>query len=270
MALRETAPARPRLQGCRGAPAGSLPEGRRLLLVELGGHVGLDVSRRDGVAANVPRRQLPRHALGEPEEARLGRGVVRLARVPHEAHHRAHVHDHSVAELHHATRYGPRHVEGALEVGVDDLIPVLILQAKEDVVAGDPRIVHEDAHRTQGLFHRCHRLCCRHRVGHVAAQPQVPLAGEPCRRLVGPCLVASEHGHPGTALGQGPRNGQPDPPGSARDDGDRLVQFRHAGLQVLVFEGGSGFAVPVRRGEGSRGRRAPGGPGFPRPGRFSG
>eukprot|EP00966_Prymnesium_polylepis_P209844 4860143-Prymnesium_polylepis.2 len=82
--------------------------------------------RVDGDAA---RRELARHRHGHADHARLGRGVVGLADVANLADDRRDVDDPARPLLEHELAGGLRREEDAVEVGVDDIVPLVRLHA---------------------------------------------------------------------------------------------------------------------------------------------
>src|SRR5215510_3669775 len=84
-------------------------------LGELRRHLRRDVTRTYRVHRDRAAGELARQRLREPEQARLAGGVVRLARVTHEADHGRHVHDAAIARLHHRARDRARAAERAGE-----------------------------------------------------------------------------------------------------------------------------------------------------------
>jgi hypothetical protein len=121
------------------------------------------------------------------------------------------VDDHALSSLHHSPRHCTSHVEGALQVDIDDIIPILIFEARQDVVARDAGVVHQDGHRPQialdGADQVPNPLC----VGYVARVAPMPIAREAPRHLGRALAVSSDDGHPGSRLCKDPTHGQPDP-----------------------------------------------------------
>ena len=72
------------------------------------------------------------------------------------------VDDPAPSALHHAARGRAHRGEGALEVRVQHRVPVLVLEAHQQVVAREPGVVHEDVERAEG------RLDIRHELGRPA------------------------------------------------------------------------------------------------------
>src|SRR2546430_1226816 len=126
--------------GLAQAPEGdsvdeALPRLRRDAL----GQLRLHEAGGDRIDEHVAGGQLLGHRLGEADQARLGGGVVRLARVAPQPHDARNVDDATVAPLDHATRHVLRHQEGALQVRVQNGVPVLVRDAEHQVVAGRAR-----------------------------------------------------------------------------------------------------------------------------------
>ena len=82
--------------------------------------------------------------LGEADQPRLARRVVRLPLVADDADDAGDVDDPSPAPLHHAARRRANRDERAAQVGVDHGVPVVVLDAEQDVVARQPGVVDED------------------------------------------------------------------------------------------------------------------------------
>src|SRR5262245_39701166 len=97
-------------------------------LSHLGGHVGLDEARGDGVHAHAARGELLGRRARQAQQAGLAGGVVRLPRIAHQAHDRGDVYD-PPARLHQRARGGPEEVPGALQVDRDHAIEVLLRHA---------------------------------------------------------------------------------------------------------------------------------------------
>src|SRR5437879_1149338 len=85
---------------------------------------GLGVTRRDAVDCDPFFGELEHGALGEANHAGLGGRVISLAKVAHLADHRADVDDAAVALLEHVRHHFKGDVENAVQVDVDDRVPV--------------------------------------------------------------------------------------------------------------------------------------------------
>mmetsp|Transcript_26365 Transcript_26365/g.45065 ORF Transcript_26365/g.45065 Transcript_26365/m.45065 type:complete len:227 (+) Transcript_26365:79-759(+) len=146
----------------------ALGDGLDEVLAKLVGHVRLDEARRDGVHGHAARRELLRHRHRHRDHPALGSGVVGLARVANAPHDGRNVDDAALLRLEHDLGRGLRCEEDAVEVGVDDVVPLALLHTKDKRVARDPRVVHQHAHRLViRLLCRCEQALdalCR---GHV-------------------------------------------------------------------------------------------------------
>src|SRR5258706_6438062 len=142
------------------------------LLADLGAdrlhHVGLDVAGRHRVDRHALAHHFLRERLGEARHARLGRRIVGLAELAFDRVHRRDVDDAAPAALHHAVDHLPRDVEHAIQIGVDDLHPVLLGHALEDGDARDAGVVDEDVDRPDHRAHVVEHFRARVEVGDVA------------------------------------------------------------------------------------------------------
>src|SRR4051812_11357253 len=128
------------------------------LLADRHHHFGFDVARRHGVHRDALLHNFLRQRLGEAGHPGLGRGVVGLAELPLDRVDRGDVDDAAPAALAHAVDHLARHVEHAVQVGVDHRHPVLLGHALEHRVARDAGVVVEDVdrahHRGRVVEHR--------------------------------------------------------------------------------------------------------------------
>src|SRR5664279_5356554 len=96
-------------------------------------HGRLDIARRDGIHGDSPRADLAGEGLREPDDAGLGRGIVRLARVTHEPHDGRDVHDAPRDPfLQHDLRGLLGAEEDPREVGREDLVPGLLRHPEDE------------------------------------------------------------------------------------------------------------------------------------------
>src|SRR5574341_1384716 len=140
---RDVAGARPDEEGNRlsdilaGAEAARRYGMQELLLKFLGKpgrHLRLNVSRRHRVHRDAARGQLPRHRLGKADHAGFRSRVSRLSCVPCLPHHRRHVDDPAVPLADHASADRLGTVDGSFEVDAENSIPILALQADQQIV----------------------------------------------------------------------------------------------------------------------------------------
>src|SRR3546814_873068 len=119
-----------------------------------------DVAGRDGVDGDAEARVLLRQGDGEAVHAGLGGGVVGLAVLALLAVDRADLDDPAPLAFAHAFDHRAGHVEHRVEVGVDDLLPLLRAHLVEGAVAGDAGVVDQDVDRAELLLDLAH-----HRLG---------------------------------------------------------------------------------------------------------
>ncbi|KAF4531324.1 hypothetical protein B566_EDAN019431, partial [Ephemera danica] len=110
-------------------------------------HVSADIARADGVHRHALGRQFLCQGHGEAVHAGLGGGIVRLPGLALFAVHRRDLDDAAEALFHHARHHLLGDVEHAVEVGVDDRVPVVRRHLQEHAVAGDAGVVHQHVDR---------------------------------------------------------------------------------------------------------------------------
>ena len=134
------------------------------------------------------------------------------------------VHDAAaLAGVPHLLAYLIGHVDGAVQVGVQDAVPVgqLLVHIQQLADAGDARVVHQDLEAAEGVPGLGNNFPHVLQVHHVAAEALV-LAAEGLQfldglgRLLG---VPAEDGHVGALLGEGLGDGQAQAPVAAGDEG---------------------------------------------------
>ena len=131
------------------------PGGDGLLEVvrDVGGHVGVDDAGRHRVDGDALAPHLARERAREAEQAGLGGGVVRLARVAALGDDGRDVHDAAPAGLEHVVERAARAVEGAVQVDVDDVLPLVGRHADREAVLAHAGVVDEDEHGSEALAH---------------------------------------------------------------------------------------------------------------------
>ena len=142
----------------------------------------MSVSMTPGVTALqvMPLRAISRATVPrEREHPGLGGAVVRLARVGAHGDDRGDVDDPPPARLEHVVERAARAVEGAVEVGVDDGLPVLGAHADREAVAALAGVVDEHEHRAV-LFARSRRT----RLRPASASPTSAWTSPPVRPSV--------------------------------------------------------------------------------------
>src|SRR5215203_3635996 len=120
-------------------------------LGDVGDHIGLYESGADGVDGDPESGQFLGCRLGESEQPGLGRGVVGLAYVACLSDEGAHVDDLAPALVRHVRQHRVNRVEGAVEVYLDDLVPVVDGELPERAVDVDPGVVDQDVYPVEPL-----------------------------------------------------------------------------------------------------------------------
>ncbi len=236
---------------CRGARWGCRRRSWRALLRHRHHHVSGHVTGRDGVDGDAVGRVLACQRDGEAMHAGLGRGVIGLPVLALEAVDRADLDDPAPAALAHALDHRAGDVEHRVEIGVDDLVPLLGGHAVERGVAGDAGVVDQDFHRPQrrlDLADEGARVLGR---GHVALEQGNLVALRLHALLPGARLffVAIVAGNPMALVGQAFADGGTDAAGAAGDQCD-------AGCHGNSERRGDGW--DSRQGRAARARAAAG------------
>mgnify|MGYP000903184881 CR=1 FL=1 len=100
-----------------------------------------------GPQHELRRPDLGGERLGHPDQAGLGGGIIALAGIARRAYDGADRDDSAVAAAHHRLHGGARQAEGRGQVDGEHAVPILVLEAHEQVVARDAGIVDEDVDR---------------------------------------------------------------------------------------------------------------------------
>src|SRR5438105_1184623 len=179
-------------------------------------HVGLDKARRDDIREDIARRELLRHGLRETDEPRLARGVVGLALVADDADDARNVDDAAPATLHHTARRRANGDECAAQIGVDDGIPVVVLEPHQQVVARQAGVIDQNIHGTEIALDIGDELRDRLDFTYVAAKALCSATRKLGRHLGGAALVTANDGDPRATEGERFRDGATDTPSTAR------------------------------------------------------
>src|SRR5690606_37900972 len=107
-------------------------------------HRRVDEAGGHGVHRDAVANEFPGQRLGEADDGRFCRGVVGLAEVAGMAYDAGDVDDAAVAPLDHVVDERLGRVEDAVQVDVDDRVPLLQRHFGEEGVSGDARVVDED------------------------------------------------------------------------------------------------------------------------------
>src|SRR5215212_3485961 len=121
-------------------------------LGDVGDHIGLYESGADGVDGDSEAGQFLGCRLGEAEQPGLGRRVVGLSYVAGLSDEGAHVDDLAPALVRHVRQRRVYRVEGAVEIYLYDLVPVVDRELHERAVYVDPRVIDQDVDPVEFLY----------------------------------------------------------------------------------------------------------------------
>ncbi len=107
--------------------------------------------RRDAVRAHLEALHVERDRARQPDDAELRRHVVGLAEIADQRRGRGHVHEGAGILLAEMRGAGAAHVEGAVEMDVEHVLPVRVAHPVEDRVAQDAGIVDQDVDAAEGV-----------------------------------------------------------------------------------------------------------------------
>src|SRR5215210_66098 len=210
------------------------------LLRDAGYHIGLYEPGAEGVDGDPVPGQFLGGRLGEAEQPGLGRRVVGLAYVAGLSDEGAHVDDLASALVRHVWQRRVDRVEGAVEVYLDDLVPVVDGELLERTVYVDPRVVDQDVYPVELLYRLIYEVLGLLRVRDVGLNRDCLAAAlrDLCYQLFGrlfaPGVVDDDFGPPFRQL---LRYGPAQTPARAGHDDYRFFQGAHATLLLpLVCE----------------------------------
>src|SRR5688572_17871729 len=227
-----------------------LPHLVLLFLVQGIGHRGPDVARRDRVDGHAARRELPGQGTGQTDDARLGGGVIGLAGVAHQSHHRGDVDDAAALLLEQGARGGAAAVERALEVRVEHLVPLQVGHAQEKAVARDSRVVDEDIETRHALQHGIERGLNLRLVGDVGDERLglAALGAHLGTRRLGALEIPGDDGDLRPVPGQRVDDGAADPGRAAGDDRDLAFELEPRGGSAHRRRGRAHAPAPLLAG----------------------
>src|SRR6266481_8616913 len=129
-------------------------------------HRRLNEPWRHRIHRNVPRSDLDRNRLRQPDQSSLRRHIIRLPCVPHLRHHRRKIDDPSRPRPHHRGQRLLNAQMRARQVRPQHRLPILHLHPDRQAVARDRRVVHQNIQPPEFLNHllesRPHLLRVRH------------------------------------------------------------------------------------------------------------
>ena len=228
---------------------------------ELAVEIGLDIAGRERVDEDAVARQLHRQHMGQMNEPGLGRAIARHPRDRARRQHRGDVDDPSrPPALDQMAGEFARHQPGAFEIGVDDVIPILLGVLEHRLGDDDAGIVDEQGQRPERPLRprRARRRRCR-----GGSRRARPAGTSPPSRLDLARSLGETVGAPRGQRHLGPGSGQQQcqmPPDPARRAGDQRhlpgeIEARQRGHRAYCRS-----AAPLRSGA-ARQRQRPRAPG---------
>ena len=156
----------------------------------------------------MPRLESSRASgLGKADEARLARGVIRLAGIASEAGDGGDIDDAAGALLEHGAHHALDEVERALEIRIEHEIPILLAHAHGEAVARQAGVVHENIHPPEigedALADLQRRLCGPPHPRHRRARNPGSSAVQRIRDFGGIALRAADAGDFHALAGRG-------------------------------------------------------------------
>src|SRR5215212_5391744 len=207
------------------------------ILGDAGDHIGLYESGGDGVYGDPEPGQFLGGGLGEAEQSCLGRRVVGLAYIAGLSDEGAHVDDLAPALVRHVRQHRVDGVEGAVEVYLYDLVPVVDGELPERAVDVDPSVVDQDVYPVEPLQCLIYELLGLLRVRDVSLNRDSfstalrDLVDQLLGRLLAPGVVDDDFG---SSTSQLLRYGFAKTPTRAGHDDNGFFQGAHA-ILLLPF-----------------------------------
>src|SRR5256885_1408024 len=158
------------------------------------GELRIDEPRCHRVHQDVAGSQLLGDGFGETDQTGLGRGVIRLPLVPVDAHYARDIDDPPPAPLDHPPGRVLRHEERALEIRVDDGVPIVLADPKQQVVARGSGAVHDHVDAPEVPLHRGDRRLHLSGVAHATSVASRRAVGQRRRDRLGLAAVAPQDG----------------------------------------------------------------------------
>src|SRR6185312_10018208 len=168
------------------------------------------------VRQDVARAQLPGDRFGEADQTGLAGSVVRLPLVAVDSDDARDVDHAAPATLHHAARRCADRDEGAAQIRVDDRVPVVVLDAHQEVVARESGVVYENVDSAKRRLHIRHESCNCRNIADVRGEATRAAADLRCNRLTA-LQVTPHDSHARSALGERIRDRTPDAARAASD-----------------------------------------------------
>ncbi|MNC08267.1 hypothetical protein D3C75_558480 [compost metagenome] len=134
-------------------------QGFTLCLGQFTGHIGIDEPRSHRVYRNRTRTDFARQSTAETFQAGLGGSVVYLACVAHGTHNRANTDNSAPTSFGHAAQNALGQAEQTVQIGIDNVVPLVVFHAHHQVIAGDTGIIDQNRRRTELLLNARQNTC---------------------------------------------------------------------------------------------------------------
>src|SRR5437016_8196818 len=202
-----------------------LDQGLPRLRADPAGQFGVDEPGRHGVHQHVARGELFGDLLGEPDQSRLGRRVVRLTLVPGHPDDAGYVDDPAPPPLHDPPRGVLGRQERALQVRVEHRVPVVLTDTEQQVVARGARVVDEHVDPVELLLDGRDDPLDLRGLGDIAVVAAPAAVAQRLRRLPRLRPVPAQQRHLGPRTGQGLSDREADATAAARYQGDLVGEI---------------------------------------------
>ena len=183
-------------------------------------HVGIDKTRRNGIDADLLWRQLLGQRLGDADHRRLAATVDCLTGITNPADDRRQVDDAAATSTLHHPRRILAAIEGAVTVGREGALYLLLLDHAEQRIVQHPCIVDQHVQLAGLAKELLEGLLDRLRIGHIEAKRytrHAKLDAERLCHLGDGLLIATIEPQLGALGGKLPGDGETDAAPSAGD-----------------------------------------------------
>ena len=183
---------------------------------------GIQPAGQDGVDLNIVRGPGHRQRAAELRDAALARAVSRALGPAEDRKHRPEVDDLAAPLIAHGRKGRPRAAKGALEIDVEDLVPLIVGQLFRQLADAHAGIVDKDIDPAMRAHHRRDRITAAFCGAYVERHEAAVNAGrrQPGQRRIGLFGVAGGEDHRGARFAQRFRHGKAQPAVAAGDESD--------------------------------------------------
>ena len=111
-------------------------------------HVSLNKSRRNTIHGDIATGDFLSKRATKAFQASLRGGVIRLTTIARRANNRTDIHNTSGFLLKHCLSQSLAHTKDSGEIGIHHRIPVILIEAQEEIIARYAGIIHYNERRT--------------------------------------------------------------------------------------------------------------------------